>query len=236
MGVHGKDRMDSTVEHYTGVAGERYFARQRRLGEAGYRIEARKFAPHIRPTDSVLDFGCGSGAMVQALECARRLGVEINPAARARAAAAGVEVVPGLAAVPTGSVDVVVSNHALEHVPAPLSVCVEFLRVLRPGGRVVVCVPFDDWRRQRSHRADDANHHLYTWTPLLLGNLLSDAGLEVLGCAVLSQAWPPGWRWLDAHVPPRAFALLCAAWAHLSLQHQVLGLARRSLEGVARET
>ncbi len=45
--------------HYTGEAGSRYFDYQNKNAEVGGRIEARKFKAYVKPTDAVLDFGCG---------------------------------------------------------------------------------------------------------------------------------------------------------------------------------
>lgn len=41
------------------------------------------------------------------------------------------------------SVDIVVTNHVLEHVPNPRTGLAEFFRVLRPGGHLILSIPFD---------------------------------------------------------------------------------------------
>lgn len=214
--------MQATPKHYEGRAGRSYYAWQRRMGLLGGHLEARKFASSIQSHDTVLDFGCGSGAMLRSLTCARRIGVDINPAARSEAAAGGVETYASLADVPSTSIRVVVSNHALEHVLSPYDVLRQILRVLVPGGRLVICVPFDDWRTQRSYDPSDINHHLYTWSPLLIGNLLCDAGFEIASSAIVTHAWPPNWEWLDAHLPDCAFNCACAIWARVRRRRQVI--------------
>lgn len=187
--LRGHD-MKATAKHYEGLEGHAYYAWQRRVGLMGGHLEARKFSSSIESHDTVLDFGCGSGAMLRSLTCARRVGIDINPAARSEAAANGVEVYASLAEVPSSSIDVVVSNHALEHALSPYEVLCELLRVLIPGGRLVICVPFDDWRTQRVYDPRDSNHHLYTWSPLLIANLLCEAGFEVESGAILTHACP----------------------------------------------
>jgi SAM-dependent methyltransferase len=211
--------------HYAGSAGADYYAWQRTIGVPGGRIEARKFTALIDQTDVVLDFGCGSGAMLGALTCRERIGVEVNAAARDEAAQAGLLVYRSLDEVASSSVDVVVSNHALEHTLEPLTAIGALLRVLVPGGRLVLCTPVDDWHRQRRADLSDINHHLYTWTPLLLGNLLTEAGFARVSASMLHHAWPPGWAWLDAHLAPRDFDRLCTACAYLTRRHQVMALA-----------
>lgn len=197
------------------------------MGLSGGHLEARKFSSSILSTDTVLDFGCGTGTMLLSLDCARRVGVEINPAAQAEAAAAGIEIYASLADVPPRSIDVVVSNHALEHVLSPYDELRRLLHVLVPGGRLVICLPFDDWRTQRTYLPNDINHHLYTWSPQLIGNLLCDAGFEVRSTLMLTHAWPPGWVWLDAHLPSSVFDSACAWWARVRRRRQVVVYATR---------
>jgi SAM-dependent methyltransferase len=217
--------MSGASDFYKGPRGAEYFAWQRTIGIAGGRIEARKFASSVRLTDVVLDFGCGGASMLRALECARRIGVDASPAARREAAAAGVDVHESLTAVASGSVDVVVSNHALEHALDPYDVCRELRRVLRPGGKLVLCVPFDDLLRGRSYDVSDRHHHLFTWSPQLLGNLLFEAGFTEISCRRLRHAWPPGWRWLDGHLTVATFDRLCAVWSIVSRLPQVVAHA-----------
>lgn len=211
--------------HYEGEQGARYFAYQNVAGLDQGRLEARKFARHIQPSNTVVDFGCGSGAVLANLRCARRIGVEVNPAARAEAARHAIELHASPESIPAATADVAISNHALEHVPSPLATLAQLRAILVPGGRLLLCVPIDDWRTQREFRADDPNHHLYTWTPLLLGNLLAEAGFRVGSIRVLTHCWPLGWRWLMDRVPDPVFDTL--AWMQSCL------LRRRQLFAIA---
>ena len=154
--------------HYQGERGEAYFAYQNQGGLQRGRINARKFAPHVSPTDAVLDFGCGNGSLLYHLDCHHRIGVEINPSARIEAEALGIEVYAELRHVEAHSIDLAISNHALEHVLCPLDILKQLRTKLVNGGRIVLCLPIDDWRTEPEANVQDMNHHLYTWTPLAL--------------------------------------------------------------------
>lgn len=107
----------------------------------------------LRPGEDVVDLGCGSGidALLAARDVApggRVVGVDLFPSAVARARRfardAGVDnvgfVVAPMEELPLddASVDVVVSNGAINLVARKSRVLAEALRVLRPGGRMVV--------------------------------------------------------------------------------------------------
>ena len=226
--------MRNASDHYQGVKGDAYFTWQQGIGVAGGRIEARKFAASISPTYVVLDFGCGSASMLLSLDCAQRIGVDASPSARRAAAAEGVDVHESLSEIESASVDVVVSNHALEHTLDPYATCCDLLRVLRPGGRLVLCLPLDSLPRGRSYDPGDRHHHLFTWTPQLLGNLLSEAGFERIACHPLSHAWPPGWRWLDQCLSVPAFDAACRAWSVVARMRQVMAFAVKPTSQVPR--
>jgi SAM-dependent methyltransferase len=133
-------------KHYLGAEGEEYFRWQGGTGEVGGLINARKFKEYINDDDCVLDFGCGGGFLLKNLSCGRRMGVEINPAARQVAKQNGIECYSDLSQVQGQLVDVVISNHALEHVPAPVEVLAELNRLMKPSGLLVLFLPIDDWR------------------------------------------------------------------------------------------
>jgi SAM-dependent methyltransferase len=210
---------------YAGAPGSEYFRWQSQGAEVGARLTARRLARWVGEGESVLDFGCGSGQLLAHLAPRVRIGVEPNPAARAAAAATGATVHACLDEVDDASVDVVVSNHALEHTLQPRTELVHMRRVLRPGGRLVLVVPLDDWRSQRDPRPD-RNNHLYAWTPRTLANLARDAGFRVVACNVVTDAWPPGYRRL-ARLPAGVFNVLARATALLLRRRQLLLVAEK---------
>ncbi|HEY0779626.1 MAG TPA: methyltransferase domain-containing protein [Gemmatirosa sp.] len=178
---------------YQGERGAAYFARQAAAGQRAATMNMRFWTPHVRPTDTIVEFGCGAGDLLAALPGDRKVGVEINPAAAARARARGLEVHEGLASLPAATFSRAVSSHALEHVEAPAAVLRELRRVLRPGGELLLLLPLDDWRQrgQRHFHRDDFDMHLYAWTPLTLGNLLVASGFVPDEVRIVTHAWPP---------------------------------------------
>lgn len=216
----GADRDSRVSSRYLGAEGERYFSWQAGAGALAGRLTAPLYAPFVGRDAVVLDFGCGGGALLAALPAGRRIGVEPNPSARAQAASRGLETCERVDDVPDASVDVVVSNHALEHALQPFAELEQLRRVLRPGGRLLLVVPLDDWRTQRDVHGSDPNQHVYAWTPLALANLVRAAGFTVERCDVISRAWPPGVDRLS-RLPGPLFAVLAWATAVLRRRRQL---------------
>ena len=146
-----------------------------------------------RHGERVLDLGCGSGRFVAALRGAGAdpVGVEIAEAAleRARAVAPGADLrlleADGSLPLEHGSVDLVWCSEVLEHVADGMGLLHEVRRVLRPGGRLLVTVPFHGrvkavaiaLLRFDAH-FDPQGQHLRFYTRASLAATLRAAGLE----------------------------------------------------------
>lgn len=214
---------DRIASHYDGEAGQAYHEHQR-WAATMFKLEEWKFRDHVRASDVVLDFGCGEGGILANLPAAQRLGVEVTPTAREVAERRGLTMYRSADDIDEDSVDVVISNHALEHTLSPYAELVSLRRVLRSGGRLLLWLPIDDWRGQRAADRKDPNHHLYTWTPLLLGNLLDEAGFTVDECRAVTHAWPP-LAHLAIRLPEPAFHLLARLTSMRRRHRQIMALA-----------
>lgn len=101
----------------------------------------RLVPPPAREGAELLDVGCGGGLLAPHVHGYRHVGVDLSETALAVAAEHGVEPVRAdVAALPFDDerFDVVVAGEILEHVEDPEVVVAEALRVLRPGGTLVI--------------------------------------------------------------------------------------------------
>lgn len=194
---------------------EVYFDRQASGGNIQGELELFKFSSFIKESDRVLDFGCGSGALLRAIgeRSGSLVGVEINPSAVRAAKANGIPVVSSITDVDECSIDAVISNHAIEHVENPLEVLRQIERVLKPGGLSVLVVPCD--RANFKYRQDDPDFHLYSWSANNFGNLLHAADLEVMSAEEILHCWPPKWQFFLRVLGARGFHSLSRIWARI---------------------
>lgn len=153
----------------------------------------------LRPGERVLDAGCGSGwlawrcrsagARVWALDLAL-LGVA---QARARFPQVGQYQVGDLYALPFVDLafDAVVLSEVLEHLEEPERGLAEAGRVLRPGGRLLVSVPYREVIVEHlcihCNRLTPANAHLHSFDETRLADCLERQGLRVQRTRMLSS-------------------------------------------------
>lgn len=190
------------IEHYD----DKYFEWQKKVGEFGGEANLFKFEKHIQDEDVVLDFGCGGGFLLNNINCRRKIGVEVNPDARKYAEKKGIECFASIEGVRDESVDIIISNHALEHVDNPVFYVKQFGRVLKSGGKVVICVPHEVNKRVNK---EDIHMHMYTWSPQNLYNLFKVCGFNVQSCKRLTFAWMKHFITIQKIVGWKAFGVLC---------------------------
>lgn len=174
--------MSDAATLYQGEQGAHYYAQRAKSRSASSQVDrAHLFDGLTDETNIVLDFGCGSGGVLALMPARKRIGVDVSSEARADAAKVLDEVFASMADVPNASVDCIMSYHALEHVSDPGGCFDQFVRVLRPGGRLRVIVPCDNPLVQASQQRWEINpdNHLFSWTPMTLGNLATSKGLRV---------------------------------------------------------
>jgi SAM-dependent methyltransferase len=223
---------DRVSEHYRGAGGRGYASAQYAAASVGAALFLRLLGRHLRGADTVVDFGCGSGALLERIDAPNRVGVEVNDAIRPQASRSGARVVARPEEVETESVDALTSNHVLEHTLQPFLELREMHRMLRPGGRLLLCLPLDDWRTHRRPRVPDPDNHLYAWTPRLLRNLLTEAGFEVVSTRVVPYGFPGRFTVpLARALPPRLFDALAVLTAFAIRRRQLVAVAVRPQRG-----
>jgi SAM-dependent methyltransferase len=141
----------------------------------------------LRPSDRVLDLGCGAGRFLATLPDA--IGVEIaeQAAERARKNVPGADIrllePDGSLPLGHGEIDLVWCTEVLEHIPDVAHALLEIRRVLKPGGRVLITVPYHGriqaagiaLTRFDSH-FDPLGQHVRFFTRTSLKRTLTDSG------------------------------------------------------------
>lgn len=192
------------------------------------------FQDFINSTDSVLHFWCGGGYLLNALVCGNKYGVDANPKYRDHAQNTfGFRVAPDLDGFK--NLDVVISSHTLARLPHPLQTLSDAYKALRDGGTLVVLVPC--YNHKNKYTEFNFEQHLYSWSPIDIGNLVHRAGFTILSVERICHRIPPKGNLILKYCGERLFHLTCSIYGRLrprQTQIRVVALkmpAARGAEG-----
>lgn len=110
-------------------------------------LTAAYFQRFVRPTDAVLDLGCGYGEFINHIRCAKKFGMDLNTRSPEFLAPDVQFIAQDCStrwALPDVSLDVVFTSNFFEHLPdkkALRDTLLEAHRCLRPGGRLIALGP-----------------------------------------------------------------------------------------------
>lgn len=220
--LYKEKKQSKVVGHYN----EEYFSWQKNVGAFGGIANKFKFEEYIDSDHTVVDFGCGGGFLLHNLECKEKIGIEINPRARANAQEQGLKVFENLSGLEDNSVDRIISNHALEHVENPLSIIRQVYKKLKPDAKAIFVVPHQDCRE--AFNPKDRNKHLYTWNQMTLGNLFLAAGFEIEKSEAIQHQWPADYIKIFSDLGEEKFHARCREFAlqNNNYQIRVVGVKR----------
>lgn len=253
--------VDLDPEQVLGRFGVRQFARamtrsvlfgRRRLASAAARmIRMRQFHSFLIALDSlafaglprgrrtrVLDVGCGAGVLVYSLGLAGvETAVGVDPFAPAdRDFDSGASIKRADLADLTGTYDLVMFHHSLEHVPDPVESLRQARRLLADGGRILVRMPTVSSEAFEIYGAEwvqlDAPRHLRIFSRTGVESLAAQVGLRIEAAVDDStsfQFW--GSEQVRRGIPLMApESMLVSPDDHVFTDSEVAGWTRRAAE------
>ena len=141
-----------------------------------------RFVRNVARPCSVLDFGCGDGAFIEAAAAAgwHAVGVEIQPEPARSKGLTVMERIEDTA----GSFDLITLWHSLEHVRSPRDVLRALVQRLARRGTLIAAVPNAESIQAQVFGSGwahlDVPRHLFHFTPASLKRLFENCGLQVV--------------------------------------------------------
>jgi SAM-dependent methyltransferase len=175
--------------------------------QARQRADFQAGAALVRPGHRVLDVGCGEGYFAALVPAAEYVGLDPNVEAPPGGPRVLRETLAAHAVRQPGHYDVVCGFQVIEHVADPLAMARDMVRCLRPGGMLVLAMPFAG-----SALADIPNnlinlppHHLSWWSDDAAHALAKQLGLVVEQVGPLPPGGPDALVNQVARLIPRRF-------------------------------
>lgn len=204
-----------------------YFSEQKSTSIENAEVIKEYFQSHISCDDKVLDFGCGGGFLLASISCKLRYGFDINDVALNAAQSNGLITVNNLNDIDNSSLDVIISNSAIEHTKTPYEDLCTLRNKLKTGGKAVFRVPHETlgWK----YKSGDWNYHLFTWSPMSLGNLFNEAGFNVVEVKIRREVRPPFRKFIIKS--PKIYSLASKVYRFLRIIADAIGFKNIPVDG-----
>lgn len=179
------------MSHYN----KKYFDWQKTCGVIGGVLNKFKFENEVKDADILMDFGCGGGYLLNKFNNKHKMGFEINKSAWVECKKHNITVYDNFDDISDNSIDTIISNHAMEHVPLPLNTLKELYKKLISKGKIIIVIPCEQpTENSFYYKPNDINQHLHTWCPMTFGNLATLAGFKVTSCIAFQHQWCPDFK------------------------------------------
>lgn len=190
-------RPSPALAHYDAT----YFGWQVKENQNNVRWQRARLKPslEVAPRAAVFEVGCSGGYTLASISAGSKHCFEVNDVAIAHAAQKfpDIRVYKRWADVPDDTMDYAYSFDSFEHHVSPLDNLMCLYAKMRRGGTVHIEVPYEHGSfggnspnvHGRRWKPGDVNNHLFTWSPLLLGNFVTAAGFRVTACRDGEEMW-----------------------------------------------
>ena len=206
-----------------------YFEWQKSTAQHNIHFLKKRFSKFISKNSIVLDYGCGGGFLLNSLDCQEKIGFDINLHALNHLKELGIKSCNNLNEINENSIDIIISNHCLEHIPNPLASIKELKTKLKNNGQIILIVPHETIGN--NYKPRDINYHLHTWSPMTLGNLFSEAGFEVINVKAFREIRLPKEDKLNRFIPRFVLNILRKPYRVLRIIFDELNIKKLETDG-----
>ena len=150
----------------------------------------RKFDKYINSKFSILDFGCGSGELLDLIKCRFKIGVEKNNLSLKKVRGKKINCVSKLDDLNNKiKFDTIFALSVLDHLENPIEVIKELKKKLKKNGKLIIIIRQDSFNQNEFNSS--YNKHLYSWSPLSFSKILKNANLKIIKYNYLRFTLPP---------------------------------------------
>ena len=175
------------------------------------------FSKYIDKKFKVLDFGCGSGELLDLIDCKFKIGVEINKYSQKKLKNKNLMFVDKLEKIDKKiKFDTIFCLSVLDHLDNPLSTLKKIKDRLKKNGKLIVIIR-NDSRRQNIKNSIYKNH-LYSWSLLSFNNLINNIGIKSIDEGMLRFTLPPRFNFLNKNLKKKTILFLSKIYFYINFR------------------
>ena len=156
-----------------------------------------KFQKYINKNFKILDFGCGSGELLNLINCKYKIGVEINKFSQKKLKKKKLNFVSYIDKIKGVKFDTIFALSVIDHIEYPTIFLKKLKSKLKKNGHLIVIIRYDG--KNQNLQNSFYKEHLYSWSKLSFSNLISKVGLKVYRTGNIKITLPPKFYFLKQY-------------------------------------
>lgn len=174
-----------------------------------------QFKKYIEDDLKTLDFGCGTGELLNSIKSKYKIGVEINTFSQKELLRKKILFVSKLEKIKKGiKFNTIFALSVLDHLQDPVSVIKQLSHYLAKNGNIIIVIRHDD--KKQNPNNSSYQQHLYSWSLLSFNNLLNKIGLKAHEWGVIKMTLPPLFKVLKKILGVKMLILISKFYYYLN--------------------
>ena len=176
-----------------------------------------KFNKYIKTKFNILDFGCGSGELLDLIKCKFKIGVEKNNLSLKKVRSKKINCVNKLENLSKKiKFDTIFALSVIDHLDDPVLLIKKLKNKLKRGGQIIIIIRHDS--KNQNLKNSSYKEHLYSWSLLSFNNLLNSIGLKTLDEGVVKMTLPPGFNFFKKILNVRYILIISKIYYYLNFR------------------
>lgn len=153
----------------------KYFSSVSKITNTYYYQFFKKF---IKQNSDILDFGCGTGELLDMINVQKKIGIEVNPYSILQLKKKKIVYCKSLNRLKNKKFDLIFALSVLDHLENPFEILKNFKKYLKKNGKLILIVRQDSFNQNLSNSKYKEN--LYSWSILSFSNILLKLNYKII--------------------------------------------------------